>query len=37
MDFETEYPKAIQKLKAAGIDEYVTEIQRQLDEFLAGK
>ncbi|WP_347272244.1 DUF3502 domain-containing protein [Paenibacillus sp. N3/727] len=26
-----------QKLKAAGIDEYVAEIQRQLDEFLAGK
>lgn len=37
IDFETEYPKAIEKLKAAGIDDYVAEIQRQLDEFLAGK
>ncbi|MGO4693020.1 ABC transporter substrate-binding protein [Paenibacillus sp. 2TAB26] len=37
VDFETEYPKAIKKLKAAGIDEYVAEIQRQLDEFLASK
>lgn len=35
VDFETEYPKAIDKLKAAGIDEYVAEVQRQLDEFLA--
>lgn len=37
VDFETAYPKAIQKLKKAGIDEYVAEVQRQLDEFLAGK
>jgi len=37
VDFETEYPKAVQKLKDAGIDEYVAEIQRQLDEFMAGK
>lgn len=37
VDFETGYPKAIQKLKKAGIDEYVAEVQRQLDEFLAGK
>lgn len=37
VDFETEYPKAIKKLKDAGIDEYVAEIQRQLDEFLARK
>lgn len=37
VDFETEYPKAIEKLKAAGIDDYVAEIQRQLDKFLAGK
>lgn len=37
VDFETGYPKAIKKLKAAGIDEYVAEIQRQLDEFLASK
>ncbi|OZB95358.1 ABC transporter substrate-binding protein [Paenibacillus sp. XY044] len=37
VDFDTGYPKAIQKLKKAGIDEYVAEIQRQLDEFLANK
>ncbi|MDQ0090366.1 putative aldouronate transport system substrate-binding protein [Paenibacillus anaericanus] len=37
VDFETGYPKAIEKLKAAGIDEYVAEVQRQLDEFLASK
>ncbi|MUG65691.1 extracellular solute-binding protein [Paenibacillus campinasensis] len=37
VDYETAYPVAIEKLKAAGIDEYVAEIQRQLDEFLAGK
>ena len=37
VDFDTEYPKAIQKLKDAGIDEYVAEVQRQLDEFLANK
>lgn len=35
VDFDTEYPKAVQQLKAAGIDEYVAEVQRQLDEFLA--
>lgn len=37
VDFQTEYPKAIEKLKAAGIDEYVAEVQRQFDEFLASK
>ncbi|CAH0119972.1 MULTISPECIES: ABC transporter substrate-binding protein [unclassified Paenibacillus] len=37
VDFDTEYPKAIKKLKAAGIDKYVAEVQRQLDEFLAKK
>jgi putative aldouronate transport system substrate-binding protein len=37
VDFDTEYPKAVQKLKDAGIEEYVAEIQRQLDEFLANK
>ena len=35
VDFETEYPKAIQAMKDAGIDEYVAEVQRQLDAFLA--
>lgn len=37
VDFETAYPRAIENLKAAGIDEYVAEVQRQLDEFLASK
>lgn len=37
VDFETGYPKAVKKLKVAGIDEYVAEAQRQLDEFLAKK
>lgn len=37
IDFEENYPKAIQDLKDAGIDEYVAEVQRQLDEFLANK
>lgn len=36
-DFDTEYPKAIAKLKAAGIDKYVQEVQRQFDEFMAQK
>ena len=37
VDFETEYPKAVALLKESGIDEYVAEVQRQLDEFLASK
>lgn len=37
VDFETEYPKAIAELKEAGIDEYVAEVQRQMDEFFATK
>lgn len=37
VDFETEYPKAIAKLKAAGIDKYVAEVKRQLDEFISKK
>lgn len=37
VDFDTEYPKAIQELKDAGIDEYVAEAQRQLDEFMANQ
>ena len=36
-DFETEYPKAIAELEAAGINEYVAEVNRQLEEFLANK
>ncbi|XID93033.1 ABC transporter substrate-binding protein [Paenibacillaceae bacterium WGS1546] len=37
VDFDAEYPKAVQALKDAGIEEYVAEVQRQLDEFLANK
>ncbi len=37
VDFETEYPKALQALKNAGIDDYIAEVQRQMDEFLASK
>ena len=34
VDFETEYPKAIAELEAAGINEYVAEVNRQLQEFM---
>ncbi|MBR3108846.1 MAG: ABC transporter substrate-binding protein [Clostridia bacterium] len=34
VDFETEYPKAIAELEAAGINEYVAEVNRQLAEFM---
>ncbi len=34
VDFDTEYPKAVQMLKDAGIDAYVAEVQSQLDAFL---
>lgn len=37
VDFETEYPKAVAALKEAGIDEYIAEVQRQMDEFLASQ
>ena len=33
VDYETNYPDALAALKAAGIDQYVAEVQRQLDEF----
>ncbi len=33
VDFDTNYPAAVQKLKDAGIDAYVAEVQRQLDEY----
>ena len=33
VDFDTAYPVALEHLKDAGIDEYVAEVQRQLDEF----
>jgi ABC-type glycerol-3-phosphate transport system substrate-binding protein len=35
VDFDTNYPVALEHLKAAGIDEYVAEVQRQLDEYFA--
>jgi putative aldouronate transport system substrate-binding protein len=34
VDFDANYPAALEELKAAGIDEYVAEVQRQLDAFL---
>lgn len=37
VDIDVEYPKMVAALKEAGIDEYVAEVQRQLDEFLANK
>ncbi len=37
VNFEESYPAAVQKLKEAGIDEYIAEVQRQLDEFVAAK
>jgi ABC-type glycerol-3-phosphate transport system substrate-binding protein len=33
VDFDSNYPAAIAELKAAGIDTYVAEVQKQLDEF----
>jgi len=37
LDFDKGYEAAISALKKAGIDEYVAEYQRQLDEFIANK
>lgn len=37
IDFDENYDNAIQKLKAAGIDEYVAEVKRQFDEFQDSK
>ena len=37
VNFDENYAAAVQKLKAAGIDEYIAEVQRQYDEFLASK
>ena len=33
VDFDANYDAAIQELKAAGIDQYVAEVQKQLDAF----
>ena len=35
VDFDTEYPQAIAELEAAGINDYVAEVNRQLEAFLA--
>lgn len=35
VSFDDNYPAAVAKLKEAGIDEYVAEVQRQLDAFFA--
>ncbi|WP_026507196.1 extracellular solute-binding protein [Butyrivibrio sp. MC2013] len=37
VSFDDHYDEAVAKLKAAGIDEYVAEVQRQYDEFRASK
>ncbi len=37
VSFDDNYDAAVAKLKAAGIDEYVAEVQRQYDEFIAAK
>ena len=34
VDPDAEYPKAVQALKDAGIDQYVAEVQRQLDAYM---
>lgn len=34
LSYEEYYPKALKKLKDAGIDEYVKEVQSQIEEFL---
>ncbi|MBR5968246.1 MAG: ABC transporter substrate-binding protein [Lachnospiraceae bacterium] len=33
VDFDSNYDAAVQELKDAGIDQYVAEVQKQLDEF----
>ena len=35
VDFDSNYDAALAELKAAGIDEYVAEVQKQLDEYFA--
>ena len=35
VDFDENYPEAIAELEAAGINEYVAEVNRQLEEFMA--
>jgi hypothetical protein len=35
VDFDENYPAAIAELEAAGINEYVAEVNRQLQEYMA--
>ncbi len=35
VDFDKNYPKAVEALKAAGIESYVAEFQKQLDAYMA--
>jgi putative aldouronate transport system substrate-binding protein len=35
VDYDSEFPKVDKMLKDAGIDRYVAEVQRQIDEYLA--
>jgi len=35
VNFDENYEAAVEKLKAAGIDEYIAEVQRQYDEYVA--
>ncbi|WP_162551287.1 ABC transporter substrate-binding protein [Paenibacillus tepidiphilus] len=37
VDYETAYPKALERLKSAGIDKYIAEYQKQFSEWYAGK
>lgn len=36
-DYDTEFPAVLEELKAAGLDKYVEEYQRQFSEFMATK
>lgn len=36
-DYDTDFPAVLEELKAAGLDEYVAEYQRQFSEFMANK
>lgn len=36
-DYDTEFPAILEELKAAGLDAYVAEYQRQFSEFMANK
>ena len=36
-DYEKDFPAVLEELKAAGLDKYVEEYQRQFSEFMANK